>query len=214
MSHPTNEEWGLYLFNEAPPELHRKLKSHLNQCPSCAAEVRAMQQTITRLDEWKVAPTPRRTIPLQPPVLRWAIAALIVMGIGIGFGRLIAPQPVNAEQLRSEIKASLLADLQNALDQVSSDCNALVAAAEVRWADQTHVSLQTLGRELMDTVNAGRVQDQRAIQAVLEQLKQQREADYVSLRRDLETVASAADQQLQQARLTLFELAANSTPGN
>jgi hypothetical protein len=210
MSHPTNEEWGLYVFGEAPPELSRKLKSHLSQCPVCAAEVQAMERTITRLDAWEVTPAHRSASSLQP-ALRWAMAALLVLGIGIGLGRLMSPQPFNPEQLRSELTASLLADLQKAVDQLSDDCNSLVAAAELRWADQTTVSLRALGRELIESVNDGRARDQRAIHAVLDQLKQERDADYVSLRRDLETVAASTDQQLQQARLKLFELAVNST---
>ena len=213
MSHPTNEEWALYLFNEAGPELNRKLKSHLNECPLCAAEVQAMQQTVTKLDAWQVAPAHPRTRSLEP-MLRFAMAALVVLGIGVGLGRLFSPPSINAEQLRAELKASLLAEMQNVASQAAADCNAMVAAAEVRWADQTEISLRTLGRELMESVNDSRARDQRAIQTVIEQLKQQRDADYVSLRRDLETVASSADQQLQQARLKLFEIAANSTPND
>ena len=210
MSHPTNEEWALYLFNEAAPELNRKLKSHLSECPLCAAEVQAMQQTMTKLDAWQVPPAHRRTSSLEP-MLRFAMAALVVLGIGVGLSRLFSPPSINAEQLRAELKASLLAEMQNVASQAASDCNAMVAAAELRWADQTDASLRALGRELIESVNDSRARDQRAIQTVIEQLKQQRDADYVSLRRDLETVAASADQQLQQARLKLFEIAANST---
>ena len=210
MSHPTNEEWALYLFNEAAPELNRKLKSHLSECSLCAAEVHAMQQTMTKLDAWQVAPANRRPRALEPMV-RLAMAALIVLGLGVGLGRLLSPPSINAEQLRAELKASLLNEMQSIASQTASDCNTMVAAAELRWADQTDASLRALGRELMESVNEGRARDQRAIQTVIEQLKQQRDTDYVSLRRDLETVAASADQQLQQARLKLFEIAANST---
>ena len=210
MSHPTNEEWGLYVFGEAPPELNRKLKSHLNGCADCAAEVAAMEQTITRLDSWTVASSRSRR-PAFQPALRWAMAALLVLGVGIGLGRVTAPRPLPAEQVRAEIKASVVAELRSMTAQVSAECGALVAAAEARWAEQTTVGLRALGRDVMESVNDGRARDQRAIQAVIDQLKQQREADYVSLRRDLETVAASTDQQLQQARLKLFELAVNST---
>jgi hypothetical protein len=207
MNHPSNEEWGMFLFGEAPPELNRRLKTHLSECQQCADEVRAMQDTIAQLDAWKLDAPPRQ-MPCHEPVLKFAMAALIILGVGIGVGRLTSPAPLDGEA----VKASVLADVSATLDRATAEYNGLLAAAESRMAAQTQVALQALGSELLESVSDGRAQDQRAVQAVIDQLKQQRDADYVSLRRDLETVAAAADQQLQQARLKLFELAVNSAP--
>ena len=211
MNHPSHEDWGLYLFGEAPPELNRKLKAHLSECAQCAGEIAAMQGTLRQLDAWEVTPAARQRRRLEP-VLKLAMAAAIVLGVGIGIGRFTTPRPVDAEQLRTELRTSLVAEMQTANDRVTSDCRELIAGAEVRLLQQQEVAMRVFGRQLLDAVNTGREQDRSAVQAVLDQLKQQREADYVSLRRDLETVASSADQQLQLARLKLYELAAASDP--
>jgi hypothetical protein len=209
MNHPTHEDWGLYLFGEAPPELNRKLKAHLNECGQCADEIAAMQRTMRKLDAWEVPPASRQIRRLEP-LLKFAMAAAIVLGVGIGVGRLTPPPTVDVGQLRTELRASLLAESQAANDQVMSDCRQLVASTEARLAQQQEVAMRLFGRQLIEAVNTGRDQDRGAIQAAFDQFKQQREADYVSLRRDLETVASSTDQQLQLARVKLYELASTS----
>jgi Skp family chaperone for outer membrane proteins len=208
MNHPTPEEWGMYLFDEASPELHEKLQSHLSRCQDCAAEVQALQQTMGRLDAWKIEPALRRSR-LATPIFKLAIAALFVLGIGIGLGRFTVPS-IDVDRLRSEIQASAQRDSARALDQTAAEYNALLAATETRMLNRMEAAMQALGRDLIDSVEDRRLEDRRAVQVAIEKLKQQRDVDYVSLRRDLETVASAADQQLQQARLKLIELAANS----
>jgi hypothetical protein len=207
MNHPSNEEWGLYVFGEAPPELQRKLKTHLGECEQCAADVAAMQGTLHKLDAWQIPSTPRRVHQLEP-MLKFAMAAAIVLAIGVGLGRFSAPKSPDVALLKTE----LMAQVDSALAQNAAFSSNLLAAAEIRLAQQTDLALQSFGREILETVNVAREQDRAAVQNVIDQIKRQRETDYVSLRRDLETVAAATDQGLRRAQASLLEIAANANP--
>jgi hypothetical protein len=59
-----------------------------------------------------------------------------------------------------------------------------------------------------------RTEDARAVQAVLRDYQNRHNAEFVSLRKDLETLASMTDEELRLARLKLVQLAAVSTPSN
>ncbi len=107
--------------------------NHLASCTSCAEQFKAMQQTMSLLDEWQVPePSPYFDIRLQARlreemakpqtswVLRWfrqpviAAALTVIMGIGVGMffsqgGRIHNPQPILAE---NAAPGSAVSDLQ------------------------------------------------------------------------------------------------------
>lgn len=210
MNHPSREEWGLYLFGEAPTELNKKLNAHLKECPACADEVKGLQQTMRRLDAWQY---PRPVVRLRfEPVLKLAAAAAIVLAVGVALGRLTAP-PADLAQAKAELRSSLLSELQNFAQQNEVSCSNLVASAEGRIVRTTEDALNTLGSELIEAVNIKSAADRQQIQGVLDEFTRQRQADYVSLRRDLETVASAAHEEIRQTHFTMLQIA-NSTPAN
>jgi hypothetical protein len=76
------------------------------------------------------------------------------------------------------------------------------AALTATLRQEMRQSLQQLAAQ----VDTGRAADLRAIQDLLVRLEQRRAADYAALRKDLETVATLADDQLRAARdqLTLL----------
>jgi predicted anti-sigma-YlaC factor YlaD len=84
--------------------------SHLASCPSCAEQFKAMQETMTLLDEWQVPePSPYFDVRLQArlreemakPQAGWAmrwfrqpvIAAALTVIIGIGVGMFFSQGP-------------------------------------------------------------------------------------------------------------------------
>lgn len=211
MNHPSREEWGLYLFGEASPDLNKKLDAHLKECPACAEEVKGLRRTMQRLDAWQY---PKPVVRVRfAPVLRLAAAAAIVLAVGVGLGRVTAPPQANLVAAKAELRASLLNEFQNLAQQNEVSCSNLVAAAEQRIVRTTEDALNTLGSELIEAVNLKSEADRRQIQTVIDQLNRQRQADYVSLRRDLETVAAAADEEIRQAHFTMLQLA-NFAPAN
>lgn len=90
-----------YLYDELTAEERKTFESHLEACQACRSEVRALQQTRTRLGEW-TAPEPglafeivraARPVPVVRPTWRWqgwglAAAAVLVLAAAAGLANL------------------------------------------------------------------------------------------------------------------------------
>ena len=105
--------------------------------------------------------------------------------------------------------SELSPEMQDALGQVQHQTSAALNATEVRLAQASALESERVWRSLVDVLNAARAEDGRSVQALFYQYQQQHEAEYVALRKDLETLAATADQELRQAWLRLVQLAAN-----
>ncbi|HKS37180.1 MAG TPA: zf-HC2 domain-containing protein [Verrucomicrobiae bacterium] len=210
MNHPKHEEWVPYLDGEASPETQKRLSVHLQSCPECAAEVAGWQRSIGRLDRWKLPPLRRSRPEWLEPALKWGIAAALVLGMGFGIGRWSATAHDTAG-LREELQAALAAnraqisnELQAQLTNASSQ--ALAGAAEV-----SSVESRRLFGEFVKVLNEARAEDQQTMLAQLDRLQQRHAADYVALRKDLETVAAFADDEIRRTRQGLRHFAADNT---
>ena len=69
-----------------------------------------------------------------------------------------------------------------------------------------------LWQNVLDTLASARAEDAQAIRTALQQTEDRHDAAIVSVRKDLETLASMTDEEIRQARLKLIQLAALSTP--
>jgi hypothetical protein len=92
MKHPTPEDWLSFVYDEVAPAQQREWRQHLESCAECRAHVEARWRTLTRLDDWRLAPPRHAAAPLWQP-LKWAAAAAVVFGIGFGVARLTASPP-------------------------------------------------------------------------------------------------------------------------
>jgi hypothetical protein len=220
MEHPTYEQLLAYLEGTSPIELPNKIAEHLENCPECAAELAGWQRTIQKLEkcEWPKAQPAHTEFPAI--VLKWAaVAAVLMMGIGFGLGRLSEPgaaglkQSIASEvrkQVQDELKADVLAAFapgdpvgtNSFQQQLHRQLIAAMGANQLSFEKER--LLQGLARDL------GQKQDdnQRMLLALLYRVRQEHEADYLSLRHDLETAASVADNDLEQNRQQLSQLAA------
>ena len=119
MNHPKREDWVPYLYGEAKPDLRRQLSGHLEGCAECREELQNWKRSLHQLDAWKL---PRRNSRLDAftPFLKWAAAALLVLGLGFGFGRLTARQ-ADLEKVRAqvepEIRREFAATLRREIDK-------------------------------------------------------------------------------------------------
>ena len=116
MNHPKREEWAPYLFDEATAEERRKLAAHLQNCPECAAEIAGWQRSLKTLDRWKLPAARARSSQWAGPVLKWGIAAALVLGAGFGLGRLSAPTTVDLNAMRAQTEATIKSSLAGFLD--------------------------------------------------------------------------------------------------
>jgi hypothetical protein len=201
MNHPKQEEWLPYLDGEAAPETARRLAEHLKHCPECAAEIAGWQRSIQKLQQldW---PHPLRTgASWIWPTLKWGIAAAIVVGVGFTLGRASAP---DAGKIKAETIAQVRAELRQ---EMQSDLLAALAADPQSAKDSFQ---RQLAQQMQHVSARERDEDRRAMAGILNQLQQKETTDYLSLRKDLENLASTADDRLQQTRRQLNQIAANS----
>jgi anti-sigma factor RsiW len=190
MKHPNRDEWVPYVFGEARADEAKRLGAHLENCAECAAEVAAWRRSLHTLDKWEV-PEAVSSRNVVAPVFRWAIAAAIVLAAGIAIGRVTAPDP---QAMRAQIEASVKTTLADQMQQ--SEARALSASQE---------QANELWQVFSERLAAAREEDWEVVQGLL----REQEGRYVNLRRDLETLASLADQEIRAANFKLTQLAGN-----
>ena len=205
MNHPERQEWVPFLFGEAAPDARRKLAAHLQSCPQCAAEIEGWRRSLGKLDRWQLPPALSRRPELLAPAFRWAVAASLALLAGVAMGRLTAGAGLSREQLRAEVATAVSAAVEQARNQTANS----VAELDARFARVSETQNRQLLRALTELFDQAREQDRASILAVLDRVEREHAADYVALRSDLETVASAADEQLRDARRRMVQMAAN-----
>jgi hypothetical protein len=196
MKHPNRDEWAPYVFGESAGAEARRLEAHLESCAECAAEVEGWRRSLKVLDSWSLpcAARPRKII---APVFRWAVAAAIVLAAGIAMGRMTA---LDAGTLRADVEASVKSALATEFQQA-------LARSEARLAAMAEENSRELLRTFSESVEEGRVEDREEVIALLQEQQRQADTRLAAFRRDLETVASFADQEFRQAKLALTLLA-------
>jgi L-lactate utilization protein LutC len=125
--------------------------------------------------------------------VRWAAAAIVMLALGFGLGRSsggVSPETVAAlrDDLRGELEELVKA-------QVAESTATTLAAAQ----ENTAAAM----REFADLYQSDRSAANQAISTALSRL----DAAFVSLRRDLETVALNSDVGLRQTQQQLVRLA-------
>src|SRR5579862_9445443 len=164
MEHPTYEELLTLVDKNGSPTSVKALKRHVDRCPDCQAEIAAWQRTIRRLEGYGW-PTVEDVRPaLTRTLLRWSAAAVIILGLGFGIGRLFSPKPDDFRQM---------------------------IAVQVK--QQVEAERLRLVQDTLQAVQRRQDENQRVVLAILKNLREKHEADYLSLRHDLETAASVAD---------------------
>jgi hypothetical protein len=160
------------------------------------------------------------------PVAKLAVAAAILIAAGYAFGRASAPKPVDMEQLRTALTASLepvirksvleeaARDRQQALMaayiQIKNDLTEQYRADLNRFAVQTFTASNTvtnrLLEELVQSVKVSRLQDRQLFAAALEQVETQRVQDSTQLGSAILGLAATTDTKLQRTKEDLVKL--------
>lgn len=138
-----------------------------------------------------------RIVPVLGGFMRIAVAAVLVLGAGVLIGRLTAPRPVDAEQLRADLEASIVAALKPAVQEdmlaeldrrvqatlASNDTKLRVEVAEqisrdlhsfaLRFTASSEQLMDRRFAELVEVIEAARLTDRRQVARALEQIKVQ-----------------------------------------
>ncbi|MGV3757746.1 MAG: anti-sigma factor family protein [Verrucomicrobiota bacterium] len=176
MKHPTQEEWMDYLYHEAPANERAKLSAHLAACPECRTQVQGWQKTMTSLDTWQPAIKEAPAFSWLPAI-RWAAAAMLMLGFGFALSQMTAPK-MDVAALQAQVRADVTAELKAQMQQNLAEFNAAQAKQ--------------------------RVDDQQQLVQTLRQMEAQRLADFASLRYELENLAMSAEHDAtpENARIT------------
>ena len=210
MNHPTREEWMSYLYDELTAEEHSSLAAHLAVCPDCKTRVSDWRSARKNLDAWQLPARPAR-VPLQRPLVRWAAAAALMIGFGFGVGRFATPATANAGKIRAAIEPEIRQQLRQEFTQLLRDeLDKAASATLAASGEQTKHWVEDYAQAL----ETKRTEDSQAIYAALNKLESQRLADFVSLKKDVDTVAWWTDAGLRRARQELVQLADYTQPAN
>ena len=209
MNHPAREEWMSYLYDELNPEEHGSLAAHLAVCPDCKGKVAEWRAARRDLDAWQVTAKRRRVVPARP-LIKWAAAAAIVLAAGVGIGRLTSATP-DVRQVRAAIEPEIRQQLHQEFAQLLREELGKSASATLAASDEQTRQLLT---EFARAVETKRTEDNQAVYAALNRLESQRVTDYVSLKKDVDTVAVMTDASLRQTQQQLVQLADYSEPAN
>jgi putative zinc finger protein len=207
MNHPKHEEWVQYLFGETKAATSRQLKAHLRSCSECREEIEGWKSNLGRLHAWKLPPvsTPREIL---QPFLKWAVAAAIMLCIGIGIGRLTFAR-ADMESVRAAIEPAMRQQLRQEFAQLVRDELAKTASATVTASSE---QTRALLADYANRVEISRAADNQAIYAALDQMDARRIADAFSLKKELDTVAVNTDAGLRNTEQELVQLAGYTQP--
>jgi anti-sigma factor RsiW len=218
MNHPSDEKWVPYLCGEATPEEQNQLAEHLRDCPQCASLLQSWQRTARKLESLTFPARISCGRVRYEPVLKWGLAAALVLGLGFALGRATTLTRADLDdlrvQLRQQLRQEMVADSQTALDQVRQQFSDAIAAAESRVGQAANTEAGRIWRGFMEVLSRAREEDRRATAALVQALQQQHDADFVSLHTDVETVASHTDEGIREARLKLIQLATCAEPND
>ena len=232
VKHPTREQWMEYLYGEMPRSAAAAVRAHLRACADCQAQYGAFAHTKARLNDWSLArpPGPSEEVLAFPRAARWAMAALLVLGLGYGIGRVSAPTVTPAAMraaIEPALRSALLGQLRQQIEQdTRGDWLAAVGGSEEalntplrrqlrerldEWKAQAITTGTTETRRLVlglaEQFRVDRQQDQQSVLALFEQAERKHQAEHLRLRRDVETVAVVADDQLKRTESRLGQLA-------
>jgi hypothetical protein len=150
MNHPKREDWVQYLYGEIKPDSRRQLNDHLQGCAECDQELQNWKRSLRRLDAWKLPRTSGRLNEVAP-FLKWAAAALLVLGLGFGFGRLTARQ-ADLAKVRAQVEPGLRREFADLLRREIDKSSAATLAQAQRRAEEVGAAYYALLKKDLDTV--------------------------------------------------------------
>jgi len=199
-----------FLYAEDSPAQHRALAGHLLACHACHAQVQLWRDTQQALEAWSLPATVPSRSRFRRPFLRWAAAALFLVGVGLGLGRITSPTAHDLAQMQAALDAKLAAarsELLQVLDQHQSE---LAKALRVAATDAATTEASQLLAQYAKLLEDQRDADHESYLAAFRQLDERRRSDVGTLREQLQTVALNADDGLNRAQEQLLHLASQS----
>jgi hypothetical protein len=157
-------------------EIRRRLERLSQVEPSCEATERAINRARQAIADRRMA---RKSISFRSPIIKFAAAAVLLICSGFLSGWLFAPKPMDVEQLRAEIEASLKSSLAVSCEQIRNELHQQVQRDLTEFATQTLAASTTATDqrliELIRLIDAARMQDHLRVAAAIEKIEMDKE---------------------------------------
>jgi len=205
-----------FIYGESNAAERNNLAAHLRGCPDCQAKVNEWQAVQKALNSWPVrAPglglaAKRPPVLLVRPVLKWAAVAVLLLSAGFGLGQ-FASASVEADKVRARIESQVRQELRQEMtellrNQVKKAADETLMAAN----EQTKTVLANYVRE----IQTKHEQDGQALYSALRKVDAQRLADYLLLKKDLDTVAVNTDADFRITKQQIIQLVDYNQPAS
>jgi hypothetical protein len=172
-----------------------------------------------QLNAWQLPVSPGLSLAARlgvvRPVLKWAAAAAIVLGLGFGVGRISSLASGNVATMRASLQKELDRKIETIRGGLASDIQHQQAEAleQVFAASvSAKAELEGLVTELAKSVDEKRSVDGEAMAAALQQLDNKWAALHATLRKELETVAVLTEDGFNDTQQKLYQLANFTQP--
>lgn len=186
MNHPTREQWLSQLYADEPESAESaSLRDHLASCQECRGRLESWRSVAGKLDQWKIAPQVVEPARRPSRGVRIAAAAAAVAGllvVGFVIGKQTSASKTEVAELRQQL-TRLTAGLDQRIQQ----------AAAIESARQLKPVSTAFQDDLLD-------------------LRAEQTANYLSIRKELETVAVYTAAGFRQTESSLVQLANSSVP--
>lgn len=199
-------------------EVHRLLEQLSQIEPSSQATDRAIRRVRDALTSEQPSParanaTVFRTV-FGSSIMKFAAAVVVLFCVGYATGRLSAPQPVDVEQLQAALESSLKSSLEPTIRrdlfeqmdrrwesvfatscaQLKEELHQQVRHDLTEFASQTLAASRTLTDqrliELIQLIEAARMQDRRRVEEALELIELNRLHDRTRFGKGLQTLVA------------------------
>jgi hypothetical protein len=212
MNHPSPEEWMSYLYDEMNVSDRAALTKHLETCPECQARAAEYNAVRGRLEEWRFSlPKERPHVAVGRTAWGWAAAAAFALIAAFGLGR-----SSGSTSVRAEMQGEVREQVRTARFEMQHEFAQLLHRELDKAATATLDASEEQGRALLakydDILQSRRSEESEGLYAALKKIESQRTLEYLSLRKDLDTVALNTDAGLRHTQQQLVQLADYTRP--
>ena len=209
MKHPTPEELVSWFYGEKTTRSSRELRSHVDECVECRAQVDAWRATSEILNDLPAPVARRRRTPVP---LQWAAAAALFVALGIVVGRfafstgeanLRAALHADMQQQVATARAEMSQEFERRRDEVVAQ---VAAAADAKIA----LGSQKLAEDFGLALQQARAEDRANYLTALRELGAKHDAEVATLKRGIETVVALADYGFEATEQRFAQLAAST----
>jgi hypothetical protein len=201
------EEIAGYLLDALDEKGRQAVEEHLKGCPDCRAYMQMLQKQeqalmmlgeqigagMTEREERVIAAVGR----VSPRVLRfgfakWAVAAMLILSVGVLIGRLTSPGSIDADRLKAEVRRAILTDVDRRLNLVVADTADQMQVMAAQLASGSKAMMDARLTELVQMIETARRTDRQRIADALVQMELSRLDDRNQIAASLRSLVTPA----------------------